>query len=368
MSQEFEVRLFGPGLPGAGASAKARWEFEALRLTAADQEFSAPGRALELRGAGFNNERLRVAWRDAAGEFTLFLETAAARAAFAAHAPASLKAKLGLAQSAARRTDIRFKLGWAVLGLVLLLPVLLLLGFYLQADAVAGWVAERMPVEMEQKIGELTEQRIKLEFRPRTAGAAYDAVQALARRLEPPSRFKYRWHLVDRPEVNAFAAPGGVIVVFSGLLRQAQTPEEVAGVLAHEIGHVELRHSLKAAIKDLGFQALLSFALGDLASTLAGDLAAKLTELQFSRDAEAEADRYGLQRLLEASVDPRGLPTFFARLAPQEKGLALPAMLSTHPPSKERMVAMEGAIGKLPPKDYRPLELDWAAVRAAVGD
>lgn len=367
MAQEFAVRLFGPGLPGAGQSAKARWEFEALRITAAGQEFSASGRALEVRGAGFNNEHLRVAWRDAAGEFTLFLETAAARAVFAANAPASLKATLGLAESAARRTDIRFKWGWAALALVLLLPVLLLLGFYLQADAIAGWVAERVPVEMEQKIGELTEQRIKLEFRPRTEGVAYDAVQALGRRLEPPSRFKYRWHLVDRPEVNAFAAPGGVIVVFSGLLRQAQTPEEVAGVLAHEIGHVELRHSLKAAVKALGFQALLSLALGDLASTLAGDLAAKLTELQFSRDAEAEADRYGLQRLLEASVDPRGLPTFFARLAQQEKGLALPAMLSTHPPSKERMETLESAIEKLPANDYRPLELDWAAARAVAG-
>jgi len=366
MSAEFSGRLFGPELPGAGAMARARWEFEALVVETEGRMLRAGARELACRGAGFNNVSLCLAWRNETGEHTLFLESDEARAAFAASAPAMLAPALRAVRASARRTDHLFRLGWAVLGLVLLLPLLLLLGFYLKADAIAGWVAQRVPVEMEQRIAELTEARIKAEFRPSSEGPAHAAVLALAERLKPQSRFTYRWYLVDRPEVNAFAAPGGVIVVFAGLLRDAKSPEEVAGVLAHEIGHVELRHSLKAAIKQLGFQALVSFAFGDLASTLAGDLVANLTELEFSRDAELEADRYGLARLVAAEVDPRGLPAFFARLAQQEKSMALPAMFSTHPPSEARMSVLRAEIAKLPERAYRPLALQWERAKAGV--
>src|SRR5690606_26348291 len=98
--------------------------------------------------------------------------------------------------------------------------------------------------------------------------------------------------VADDPQVNAFAAPGGRIVLLEGLLREAESPDEIAGVLAHEIGHVTERHPTAAALRLLGIQALLTGIFGDgsLASAAAG-AGGLLVALSYSRDDERTADR-----------------------------------------------------------------------------
>src|SRR5688572_15777239 len=129
--------------------------------------------------------------------------------------------------------------------------------------------------------------------------------------------------------------PGGVVVVHTGLIAATRRPEELAGVLAHEVQHVELRHSLRGLIKDLGLRGLWSYATGDLGGTVAGQAALELTSLRFSRDDEREADGHGLDAMIAAGIDPAGMPDFF-RVMAEKSGDAPAAFLSTHPLSEDR--------------------------------
>jgi beta-barrel assembly-enhancing protease len=132
--------------------------------------------------------------------------------------------------------------------------------------------------------------------------------------------------------VNAYATLGGHIYVFDGLLQQARTPEELAGVLAHEIAHVRNRHIIQGLMANLMGAAGLSLLLPDGSARNAGAVQALLS-LKFSREQEAEADQQGLQRLRAAGVDAAGFGRFFARAAESSEP---PAILSSHPSNDSR--------------------------------
>ncbi|MFQ5561398.1 MAG: M48 family metallopeptidase, partial [Nitrospinota bacterium] len=195
------------------------------------------------------------------------------------------------------------------------------------------------------------------------SGPAVEAVERIGKRLTGDSRFVYRWFVAKQPELNAFAAPGGVVVVFSGLLKSIRTPEELAGVLAHEIAHAELRHSLLLLVKNLGIRALISFTIGDFSGGALTEALAGLTELKFSRDAEREADLDGLRRLQEAQIDPRGMVSFF-ELMEKKSSLNPPEILSTHPAPKDRLETLRNAVSALK-IDPVPLDVNLADVKAS---
>jgi predicted Zn-dependent protease len=114
--------------------------------------------------------------------------------------------------------------------------------------------------------------------------------------------------------VNAFALPGGRMVMSAGLIAKAQSPDEVAGVLAHELGHVALRHPEAAIVRVYGLQAIISiFTAGQGAETISS-VAGILALLSYSREAEEEADAYAIKVMDRAQIDPKGLRTFFTRL------------------------------------------------------
>jgi predicted Zn-dependent protease len=195
-------------------------------------------------------------------------------------------------------------------------------------------------------------------------GPAVAAIRAIGEPLTAGSPHRYRWLVADSPAVNAFAAPGGIVVVNAGLIRAAGSPEEVAGVLAHEIAHAELRHGLRAMVKGAGLRLLAALALGDYSGTVLAEGAKQLTELGFSREAEREADRDGLRRLVAARIDPAGMVRFFEKLA-QEESLAPPELLSTHPATEERLAGLRREAAALR-GEWRPLAVDLAAARAAL--
>jgi beta-barrel assembly-enhancing protease len=159
------------------------------------------------------------------------------------------------------------------------------------------------------------------------------ALDALVARIYPISKddiAPVSVRLIRGETVNAFATLGGRVYVFQGLLEQARTPEELAGVLSHEIEHVRNRHILQGFVVGLAtFQALrIAIPPGG------GDqVARELLSLQFSRDQEGEADEKGLERLRAAQVDARGFEDFFERAA---KLPSAPAIVSSHPSSDVR--------------------------------
>jgi beta-barrel assembly-enhancing protease len=133
--------------------------------------------------------------------------------------------------------------------------------------------------------------------------------------------------------------PGGVIVVNTGLIEATTRPEELAGVLVHEVQHVELRHSIRGMVKNLGLRGLFAFAAGDLTGSLRGEAAVGLTSLKFSRDDEREADQAGFDALIAVGIDPSGMPSFFETMS-QQPGDATVAFASTHPSSADREAAL----------------------------
>jgi predicted Zn-dependent protease len=160
--------------------------------------------------------------------------------------------------------------------------------------------------------------------------------------------------VVPGDTVNAFATLGGDVYVYDGLIQKAQSPEELAGVLAHEIEHVKRRHIVE------GFAARL-LTVGALRVALSGrggaEIGALLLKLTFSRKQEREADEGGLARLRDARVDVAGFESFFTR----DQGGALPEILSDHPASSGRAaLARSYRGGPVEPLLTAP---EWATLR-----
>jgi len=359
----FYGRLFGPGLPSAGTEARSFWN-DAGRLTIIHGGGEVTAAEPQIAAAGFNDAGLRLSWEDEAGSHAFFIETEEARATCLAGAPPQYAAELAAAVGVRRRVERSFRFGWAALILLLLLPVLMLGAFFIARDDLADWIVRRIPWEQEARLGDLALAQARLQMRIVESGPAVEVVRAIGEPLAAGSPHRYRWFVADRPELNAFAAPGGVVVVFAGLLRSADSAEEIAGVLAHEIAHVELRHSLKTMVKGLGLRTLVALVLGDFSGTTLAEAATGLTELGFSREAEREADRDGLRRLVAVRVDPNGMVRFFEKLA-QEHSAAPPALLSTHPAGKERLAELRREVASLS-GEWRYLTIDLAAAKSAL--
>ena len=181
--------------------------------------------------------------------------------------------------------------------------------------------------------------------------------------------------------LNAFALPGGFIGVHTGLVLAAQTESELAGVMAHEIGHVTQRHIARMLAKQRESAALALGALllallasraggsssGDMAqAAIVGTQAAMIQQqLNFSREAEREADRVGFQTLTDGGFDSRGMEGFFGRLQSGTRiyESAAPAYLRTHPMTVERISDMQNRTRNLRVKQ-RADSLDFQLIRA----
>jgi len=163
---------------------------------------------------------------------------------------------------------------------------------------------------------------------------------------------RYRVTVLDNPnQVNAFALPAGFLYVYTGLLLAADNEAELAGILAHEIGHVVGRHSANQLATQLGLNILVSLALGENSEELASLAAQAGTSgalARFSRDDEREADAFGVKYTMAAGYDPRGLLTFFEKLKKLEgrRQSGLESLLSSHPATQERIDRIDRMIQK----------------------
>lgn len=209
----------------------------------------------------------------------------------------------------------------------------------------ADAAASRMPVAWEERLGEVVLNHLAPAGERCTDAARLEVLRDIVRTLTeaaPPSPYTYRVYVVDNPVINAFAAPGGFIVIHRALLKTTGTPEELAGVLAHEISHVVARHGTRALVRELSLRALISIATGDVSGlNQAIGAAGQLGALRYRRADEEEADRDGFAMLVAARIDPRGMITFLERL--REERLDLPRgleYLSTHPATEDRIAAL----------------------------
>jgi beta-barrel assembly-enhancing protease len=349
------ARLYGGGSPATGEDAQLSIGSAQLEVRTAHKVVSSALANVRIREVGTGRLGLEFAWD--ADEGICAVQTFDPSLLSALRTGLQALPQMSALRAGQRRSSVVRTVGIAALVTFLLLPLLLLLIFIWQADRIAGWVASKIPIEQEVSLGDQAFAAMSASLQLQDSGPAYEAVQKIGAQLTQGSRYHYRFHVAKNDAINAFAVPGGIVVVHTGLINATRRPEELAGVLAHEVQHVELRHSLRGLVKDLGLQGLWLVLTGDIGSGAVGSAALQLTSLQFSREAEAQADANGFDELLEARIDPTGMADFFAVMTKSEGGVTPPLFLSSHPASEAREAALRAREQEATGKDFVALEL-----------
>lgn len=265
-----------------------------------------------------------------------------------------------LPQPPARR---RSRHGALLLGC--LLGGLVLAGLMVGLAPVSRLLAHLLPAGLERQWGRSIAEGLEGQMKACQDQEGMRVLDALTRRLAEPlpaDRREVRIHVLRSKDVNALALPGGEIILFSGLIRKAEGPDELAGVLAHELTHIGERHVSAAMIRALGVGVFATMITGDASGLVASGLGAALAGA-YTREDESAADLGALALLEAAGIGSDGLALFFRRLATMEgrQGQVL-AWLGTHPDSTSRAEAVEAR--RLPAPRLPALsDGDWQAVK-----
>lgn len=262
-----------------------------------------------------------------------------------------------------------------MLGLARSGPVLFFLGVAVLLVASYVWllpwaaegVAMLMPRTVDRQLGEAAWGTMVHSLDEDTARSR--TLQRFGEALQLSPDHPLTFHVVDDEQVNAFALPGGHIVVFTGILERMDRPEELAALLAHEGTHVQERHSTRMLMRQLASYVFLSLIIGDASAIAAvvAEHADNVRNLSYSRGLEADADRHGMERMHARGVDPHGMVDLLKLL--QEEAVDMPAameFLSSHPLTAERVAEAERLAAELgiPAVARPPLDGLFQALRA----
>lgn len=313
---------YNDGLISASHPVDVRLETGSLAFRAGDDEHRWPLGDLRLERLG---DQVRLSHGDA-------------RLLMAAQAWAQATGASGVAVEA-RHRSLERKLVVALTAGGIAVTALLFVGI----PALSPVLARMTPPSFEQELGENFDAQLSLAF-PTCEGAGGQTQLAdLGRRLgaQADTVFPIRVRAVEAPMLNAFALPGGLVVVTDDLIEMASSPDELAAVIAHEAAHVEKRHVMQSVWRSMGLGLVVDLVIGggSGAGQQAVILAASVNERRFSREVEAEADRRGMQLLERAGLSSQGMAPFFERLAAKNEGpnaAAVRELISSHPGSRGR--------------------------------
>ncbi len=226
-----------------------------------------------------------------------------------------------------------------------------------------------LPFDKEEKLGELfleayLENETVLD-NPLVDSAVYVIKERLIDSIGL-TEYDYNVMVVQSEEINAFATFGGNIVVFSGLISFTERPEELAAVIAHEMGHIEHRHVVDRIIKELGIALLFGILTGGDA-VLIDEISRTIASTVFDRRQEEEADEFSLALLEKCSLSPRNLGSFFRRLDDKLGGYDRKLeMFMTHPNNMSRIKrSFEYELSE--EFEEQPFNLDWDLVKQGAG-
>ena len=208
-------------------------------------------------------------------------------------------------------------------------------------------IAERIPVEAEETLGRETLAGMDKGFMapsklpPARQKALTAKFEAMAKLADPPVPYRLEFRASPVVGPNAFALPAGIIVMTDELVKRARNDQEVLGVLAHELGHVRHRHTMRRLLEASVTALIIAAVTGDIASTtsLAAAAPTVLMQAKYSRDNEREADVYAIDLMRKAGMEPRYFATLLARLEQDDdrpRGGFIPSFLLSHPPTEER--------------------------------
>ncbi len=238
---------------------------------------------------------------------------------------------------------------------------------------IAGELAPLVPYAVERKLGDAIARQAQAELDSHNAGAAFEcgnsgqparaAFEKLIGQLEAAAALPFALvvKVVRRQETNAITLPGGHIYVFQGLIDKAESADELAGVIAHEFGHVAHRDGTRTVLEGAGLSLLFGMLLGDFVGGSAVIFGAKaILRTSYSRDVESAADAYGVALMNVLGADGRALGRILQRIA----GTTHPGskLLADHPDTGDRVAAIE-AMAKSPPTQTLLNPREWAALK-----
>lgn len=243
-------------------------------------------------------------------------------------------------------------------------------GLWLLKDAFVAKVADQVPPEWEQKLGEVAYNSFKTGrnvIEEEHLQKDLEAILAPLLKVAQNENYDYMFHIIEDPTLNAAAFPGGHVIIHTGLILKTEKAEDLLGVLAHEIAHVNGRHSVRQLINTAGLYIVLSSLIGDIGaiSGVVLDGGAKLLQLKNSRNHETEADELGWDYLMQAKINPRGLIDCFKMMQKEMEGVtgSIPAemdFLSTHPALANRIEYLEERWNKVEnKKDFITIGVDY---------
>jgi Zn-dependent protease with chaperone function len=220
--------------------------------------------------------------------------------------------------------------------------------------AIATQLAPLVPYRIEHLLGNAVDKQVRSMLDDSKSGTSFECGQAdsektghaafesLIGKLETAAALPIPLSaaVVRTSDANAFALPGGRVYVFQGLVDKAETPDELAGVLAHEIGHVAHRDGTRSVLQAAGLSFLFGMLLGDFVGGGAVILASKtVLQSSYSRGVETSADTYGVDLMIRLKADPHALAVILERIAGESEGWS--KLLLDHPETKNRIAAIE---------------------------
>jgi Zn-dependent protease with chaperone function len=240
---------------------------------------------------------------------------------------------------------------------------------------IATGLTPAIPYAVERRLGAAVDAQARAMLDSRHIGAAFEcgnseperkgraAFEKLMQQLERSAALPLPLQaaVVRKPEPNAITLPGGHIYVFEGLIDKARTPDELAAVIAHEIGHVANRDGTRSVLEGAGLSLLFGMLLGDFVGGGAVVFAGKtILQTSYSRNVEAAADGYGVSLMARIGGDPRALASILERIAGSTH--PGPRILADHPETRDRVAAIEAMTNS---GAHRPLldELEWVALK-----
>ena len=363
---------FGEEFPASGAPCLVQIEGDGLTITYEPTVSTSPSErvlftGLAVSAGGLDHDHLVLKWGEGAQARTLYLKHPDLIRAFREAAPDHLSQPFEQAAERVRQVRHRHRVMWGTVAGSIMAVVL---GLWFGADLLVEMAVSRIPVEWEQKLGEAAYKDFLSHQDMMKEGSAVKAVEEMTQRLAeqiPNNPYKFQVTVVKSDVVNAFALPGGYVVVFTGLMKKADSGEEVAGVLGHELNHVLQRHGMERIVKNLGVMAAVAIIVGDQQGLigLMRQVGVELLTLKFDRAQETEADLTGLQLVYRAKIDPKGMITFFQKLSEKDEGRI--EWLSTHPMSSARADRLKAELDALPKHSSEPFTFEWKTVQEALG-
>ena len=373
MQERFLIRLFSSQLENGRRNAELYLEpqWVGFRIDCfPEQNFRWHHWQLSLGGA---SQRMLVA-QHKEQKVTFYCESQELVQILLTHLAEEPEVKKIAAQlhSSERKNRLLYSFGLAIV-------LLLCWGGYTGVQNATKWTLSLIPRSLDVQLGKLASNELQSMGPELENTQVKQAVEQIMRRLTTsmPAElqaddFAFKMRAIDSEQVNAFALPGGQMVVLRGLIAILESPEQLAAVMAHELSHVTQRHGLKNIVHSVGVTNLLFYLVGDSSQWLetATQLGGVLAMQKYSRSAEDEADRVGVRILHAAQINPKHMADAFTRMREAEHSAELDFsalnLLSSHPELKKRIENVERYTNALGPIVEKDLQIDWISIQKQI--